>query len=195
MCEQAAYISRNSMSTSDQPPLPLHIRIANAADIDAIRALMDRAIRELQKGFLSAAQVESSSAGMGLDTQLIEDGTYFTVWCGDILAGCGGWSHRATLYGGNHSAGRSARLLDPATERGRIRAMYTNPDFTRRGVGTMILEAGEAAARAAGFKALEMAATMAGMPLYLRAGYVVESEWFDENGAVPVPLATMVKAI
>jgi GNAT superfamily N-acetyltransferase len=195
LCEQLLKISDEAMNHDPSTANALHIRIATSADIDAIRALMGRAIRELQKGFLSPDQIDASSAGMGLDTQLIEDGTYFTVWSADVLAGCGGWSHRATLYGGNHSAGRSARLLDPATERGRIRAMYTNPDFTRRGIGMMILDAGEAAARAAGFKSLEMAATMAGMPLYLRAGYVVESEWFDENGAVPVPLATMVKSL
>lgn len=179
----------------DQQSQPLALRVATLDDTDAIRALMDRAIGELQSGFLSPEQIAASRAGMGLDTQLIADGTYFTVWRGAILAGCGGWSHRATLYGGNHSAGRSARLLDPATERGRIRAMYTHPDFIRRGIGTMILAAGEAAARAAGFSALEMAATMAGKPFYLRAGYGVESEWFDTNGAVPVPLATMVKSL
>ncbi len=174
---------------------PLSIRLATTADIDAIRALMARSIRELQVGFLTAEQIEASFAGMGLDTQLIDDGTYFAVWAGETLVGSGGWSNRATLYGGNHSAGRSARLLDPATERGRIRAMYAHPDYKRRGIGTLILETAEAAAREAGFTALEMAATMAGKPFYLRAGYTVESEWFDENGAVPVPLATMVKAL
>lgn len=173
----------------------LNLRPATPEDCDAIRALMTRAIEELQQGYLTSEQIKASHAGMGLDTQLIEDGTYFTVWDGDVLAGCGGWSHRATLYGGNHSAGRSARLLDPATERARIRAMYTHPDHVKRGIARMVLDASEAAARAAGFKALEMAATMAGKPFYLRCGYGVESEWFDTNGAVPVPLATMVKAL
>jgi GNAT superfamily N-acetyltransferase len=156
---------------------------------------MDMAIHELQKGYLDPDQIKASAAGMGLDTQLIIDETYFTVWCGEELAGCGGWSHRATLYGGNHSAGRSARLLDPKTERARIRAMYTSPRHTNRGIGRMILEASEKAAAAAGFRTLEMAATMAGKPFYLKCGYSVESEWYDENGAVPVPLATMVKTI
>ncbi len=173
----------------------LTLKLATIDDCDAIRALMHLSIRELQKGYLTEAQIAASSAGMGLDTQLIEDGTYFAIWSGDILAGCGGWSYRATLYGGNHSAGRSIRELDPATERARIRAMYTHPDFTKRGIGRMVIDAAESAARAAGFKALEMAATMAGKPFYLKCGYVVESEWFDENGAVPVPLATMVKTI
>ena len=173
----------------------LVLRPATPADCDAIRALITRAIEELQQGYLTPEQVAASHAGMGLDTQLIEDGTYFTVWDEDQLAGCGGWSFRSALYGGNHSAGRSARLLDPGTERARIRAMYAHPDHVKRGIGRMVLDAGEDAARAAGFKALEMAATMAGKPFYLRCGYVVESEWFDTNGAVPVPLATMVKAL
>ncbi len=171
------------------------IRTATMADCDAIKALMNRAILDLQIGFLSEEQIASSFAGMGLDTQLIEDGTYFTIWDGETLVGCGGWSFRATLHGGNHSAGRDTRILNPATERARIRAMYTNPDYVRRGIGRMIIDAGEAAAYARGFRTLEMAATMAGKPFYLRCGYTIESEWFDENGAVPVPLATMVKTL
>jgi GNAT superfamily N-acetyltransferase len=86
-------------------------------------------------------------------------------------------------------------MLDPAKERARIRAMYTHPDFVNRGIGRMILQASEAAARAAGFGALEMAATMAGKPFYTKCGYEIESEWYDESGAVPVPLATMVKSL
>jgi GNAT superfamily N-acetyltransferase len=173
----------------------LEIRVAVHADCDAIRALMDRAIGDLQKAYLTDAEIAASRLSMGLDTQLIDDGTYFAVWSGNILAGCGGWSRRATLYGGNHSAGRDVRLLDPATDRARIRAMYTNPDFIRMGIGRMIILQAEAAARAEGFQALEMAATMAGKPFYLTCGYTVESEWYDKNGTVPVPLATMVKSI
>jgi GNAT superfamily N-acetyltransferase len=179
------------MSTPD----PFHLRLTALADCDAIRALMDVAIHELQKGYLDPNQIKASAAGMGLDTQLIEDQTYFTVWCGNDLAGCGGWSNRATLYGGNHSAGRSLRLLDPQTERARIRAMYTSPHYVNRGIGRMILETSEKAAFAEGFRSLEMAATMAGKQFYLKCGYAVESEWYNENVAIPVPLATMVKTI
>ena len=108
---------------------------------------------------------------MGLDTQLIDDGTYFVVQLDGQIAGCGGWSRRATLFGGNHTAGRDARLLDPDTESARVRAMYTSPAFTRRGVGRKILELCEAAARAEGFKSVELGATMGGKPLYEAAGY------------------------
>lgn len=180
---------------SDVETKKLHLRIATLTDCDAIRQLMQASIRELQTEYLTKTQIEASFASMGLDTQLIEDGTYFTVWQNERLAGCGGWSRRATLYGGNHSAGRSVRILDPATERARIRAMYTHPHCTRLGIGRMILDASESAAYASGFRALEMAATMAGKPFYLKCGYAVESEWFDENGIVPVPLATMVKKL
>ncbi len=173
----------------------IEIRLATPQDVPAISELMELAIAELQKGFLTPEQLESSRAGMGLDLQLIEDGTYFCVEEDGTLIGCGGWSRRATLYGGNHSAGRDPRLLDPATERARIRAMYTHPDHTRKGIGRLILDTAEDAARVEGFKELEMAATMSGKPLYLACGYQVESEWFDENGAVPVPLATMWKSI
>lgn len=173
----------------------INIRVATQNDVPTIKQLMELAIRELQKGFLSPEQIEASFAGMGLDTQLIDDGTYFCVCEGQTLIGCGGWSRRSTLYGGNHSAGRDASLLDPKIDRARIRAMYTHPDHTRKGVGKMIIQAGETAAKTEGFKALEMAATMAGVPFYKKCGYVIESEWEDTNGTVPVPLCTMVKTL
>ncbi|MFZ1741771.1 MAG: GNAT family N-acetyltransferase [Pontixanthobacter sp.] len=173
----------------------LTIAIARLEDAEPIKQLMDLAIGELQKGYLDPDQIAASRAGMGLDLQLIEDGTYFCVFEDGELAGCGGWSRRATLYGGNHSAGRDPRLLDPQTERARIRAMYTHPGHTRKGVARMVISAAESAAKAEGFLALEMAATLAGKPFYLQCGYAIESEWCDTNGAVPVPLATMTKAL
>ena len=173
----------------------LSIRLARKEDEAAISELMALAIERLQRGYLTSEQIEASKAGMGLDALLIEDGTYFCVEDGGELAGCGGWSRRATLYGGNHSAGRDPRLLDPATERARIRAMYTHPDHVRKGVGSLILDTAEKAARQEGFRELEMAATMAGKPFYERCGYLIESEWEDSNGAVPVPLATMTKTL
>lgn len=171
----------------------MKIRLAEPSDIPSIKNLMDLAISELQKPYLNPAQIDASFLAMGLDTRLIEDQTYFCVWEDETLTGCGGWSRRATLYGGNHTAGRNAKLLDPSQDRARIRAMYTHPDFTRRGIGRMILQASEEAAKSEGFKALEMAATMAGRDFYLRCGYEIEAEWEDTNGPVPVPLLTMVK--
>ena len=173
----------------------LDIRPSETADIPQIKDLMKLAISELQKPYLTPEQIESSFHAMGLDTQLIDDGTYFCVWDEDELVGCGGWSRRATLYGGNHTAGRSAKLLDPTKDRARIRAMYTHPEHTRRGIGRMVIEASEAAAKSEGFRTLEMAATLAGRDFYLRCGYEIEKAWEDKNGPVPVPLLTMVKTL
>ena len=111
------------------PKSDLQHRLARHADIPALAALMEAAIAELQKAFLTRAQIAASRALMGLDTQLIDDGTYFVVEEDGALAGCGGWSRRATLYGGDRSPGRDAALLDPARDAARVRAMYTHPDL------------------------------------------------------------------
>ena len=174
----------------------IHFRVAAPADLETLCSVMDAAIGELQRGFLSPDQIESSRAVMGLDRQLVVDGTYFIALIGDSIAGCGGWSRRATLYGGDHSAGlREPRLLDPASEPARIRAMYTHPDFARRGVGRALLAHCEAAARAEGFAACELMGTMAGIPLYLSAGYRVLEEIEDDRGGAPVPLKRMRKEL
>ena len=132
---------------------------------------MDAAIGELQRPFLTAAQIAASRAIMGLDTQLVDDGTYFVVHLDGALAGCGGWSRRATHYGSDATPGRDPRLLDPGREAARVRAMYTRPDLARRGVGRLILALCEDAARAEGFARAELVATMAGEPFYRACGY------------------------
>ena len=172
-------------------------RIARTDDIPAISALMARAIGQLQAAYLSPEQVAASAESMGLDTQLIDDGTYFAILDGGVLAGCGGWSRRATLYGGNHAADlRDDRVLDPANEAARIRAMYTDPAYVRRGIGRLILALCEDAARAEGFTRLELMATAAGEPLYTACGYhVIErAERLAMNG-VAVPGAVMGKTL
>lgn len=176
-----------------QPPLT-H-RLATRDDLDALRALMDAAISELQKPFLDERQIASSRAIMGLDTQLIDDGTYFIVEAHGALAGCGGWSRRATLYGGDQSSGRSPALLDPARDPARIRAMYTHPRFTRRGVGRMILSLCEQAALSAGFSRVELMSTLAGEPLYRACGYVPTERVADDRGGAAVPLVRMKKTL
>ena len=132
---------------------------------------------------------------MGLDTQLVRDGTYLVAEVDGVAAGCGGWSARATLYGGDHSAGRDARLLDPATEAARVRAMYTDPAFARQGVGRAVIAACEAAARAAGFARVELMATLSGAALYRTVGYVAVEEVVDMVDGVGVPLIRMGKAL
>jgi hypothetical protein len=116
----------------------LEHRLAINSDLPILKALMDVAIGELQKPFLNEAQIASSRKIMGIDTQLIDDKTYFVTELNGALVGCGGWSRRATLYGGDHSPGRNSALLVPGKDAARVRAMYTHPAYTRRGVGRLI---------------------------------------------------------
>jgi len=170
-------------------------RLAGPDDLPALEAVMAASIAELQRGFLTPAQIEASRAIMGLDRQLVADRTYFVVEAEGRVAGCGGWSRRATLYGGDHTPGRDAALLDPATDAARVRAMYTHPDFARRGVGRLILTLCEDAARAEGFRRLELMGTMSGRPLYESYGFTAIEEIVDARGGAPVPLTRMGKAI
>ena len=170
-------------------------RLATPEDMPALNRLMDRAIGELQRAFLSDDQIAASRKLMGLDSQLIEDRTYFIVEAGGRIAGCGGWSARATLYGGDHSPGRDAHGLNPASDAARVRAMYTHPDFARRGVGRLILSLCEAAAREAGFARVKLAGTLAGQPLYEACGYTVLEHLTDDRGGTPVPLLRMGKSL
>ncbi|MER8534830.1 GNAT family N-acetyltransferase [Mesorhizobium sp. M1005] len=169
--------------------------MATIADMPALAVLMNAAIGELQKPFLTEEQIASSRAIMGLDTQLVDDGTYFIVEQNGILAGCGGWSRRATLYGGDRSPGRDAALLDPTKEAARVRAMYTHPSFIRRGVGRLILTLCEDAACGEGFTNVELMATRAGEPLYRACGFEAVEEVVDNRGGAGVPLLRMRKAL
>ena len=134
---------------------------------------------------------------MGLDTQLIQDGTYFMVESDGRIAGCGGWSWRSTLFGGDESmVSREPEALDPAKDAARIRAMYTDPDFARQGVGRIVMSLCEGAAMHAGFKRAMMMATMAGVPLYEACGYgEVEPITITNIEGVAVPLVRMEKSL
>lgn len=172
------------------------IRLAIEADIAALAVLMARAIDRLQVDFLDARQIAASRAVMGLDTQLIADRSYFIVEIDGTAAGCGGWSRRATLYGGDQSAAlRDPALLDPARDPARIRAMYTDPRFVRRGVGRRVLAACEAAAAVAGFARAELMATLAGAPLYRVAGYREIERVMAGTSDIGVPLIRMGKSL
>ena len=172
-------------------------RIATLDDLPALREVMRRSIENLQDDFLSPEQVRASHHVMGLDTQLVSDGTYFIVEIDGQIAGCGGWSWRSTLYGGDASVvEREPRALDPDREPARIRAMYTDPGFVRRGVGRLVLELCEKAALSAGFKRATMMATMAGVPLYEACGYrAAEPAILTNVDGVGVPLVRMEKAL
>jgi GNAT superfamily N-acetyltransferase len=157
---------------------------------------MASAIRALLRDFLSPQAVEASFDIMGLDTQLIDDGTYFVIASADAIVGCGGWSRRATLFGGDHAAKRDAALLDPRKDAARVRAMYTSPQFARRGIGRLVLGLCEQAATAEGFARIELAATMAGEPLYRACGYRdIERFEADTTSGIRVPLIRMGKRL
>jgi len=180
-----------------EPDVTLTARTATIDDLDALHRTIRRAIDQLQAGFLSPEQVRASHQVMGLDTQLLRDGTYFILCDGDAIAGCGGWSYRRTLFGGDASiVARVPDALDPRVDAARIRAMYTDPDHVRRGVGRTMLRLCEDAARTAGFSRAEMMATLAGEPLYAACGYRrLELPIDAVADGVAVPLVRMGKAL
>lgn len=171
-------------------------RLATLDDVPRLTQVMDAAIAELQRAYLDDAQIEASRAVMGIDTQLIEDGTYFVIETTDgDVAGCGGWSRRGTMYGNDHSPGRDAKLLDPDVDAARVRAMYTSPAYARRGVGRLVLQLCEAAAAAEGFTRLELVGTLAGEPLYEAYGFVPVERLDASVTDVSVPCVRMAKPV
>lgn len=155
--------------------MEIRIRPAVPADVPALRALIDASVRALHPHDYTPAQIDGALESVyGVDTRLIEDGTYFvaqTAGTAPVIVGCGGWSRRRTLYGGDRFAGREDALLDPRTDAAKIRAFFVDPAWARRGVGSLILEACERAAAAAGYARLEMGATLTGVPFYRSKGY------------------------
>lgn len=170
-------------------------RIAFEADIPALVALMDRSICGPLAAFLTPDQITASRKLMGIDSQIIADRTYVIVEADGVLVGCGGWSSRITEYGGDHTPGRMPAPLTPGVDAARIRAMYTAPEFVRRGVGRLILGLCETAACGAGYDRAELVATLGGEPLYLAAGYVEIERFEDDRGGAPVPLVRMGKRL
>jgi GNAT superfamily N-acetyltransferase len=135
--------------------------------------LIARSARGLSTGEYRPEQVDGALRGaFGIDTQLVDDRTYFVAEENGELAGCGGWSFRSTLFGGDARSGRDASLLDPSTQAAKIRAFFVEPTKARRGVGSALLERCEKEARARGFLRAEMMATLPGVKLYAARGYV-----------------------
>lgn len=166
----------------------LTIRLAHPDDRAALEALVERSVRDLGRGYYTPAQIDSALKYIfGIDGTLIADGTYFVVEVGGRPAGCGGWSFRRTLFGGDQFSDRSPTPLDPAHDAAKIRAFFVDPAFARRGIGRMLMQACEQAAQAAGFRALELMATLPGVPLYRAQGFVATGT-LDQ----PVPDGTTV---
>jgi len=180
----------------------IRIRQAVAADIPVLRELIEASVRGLQAQDYTPTQLESALRTVyGVDSQLIADGTYFVAETEEAnpdrepcITGCGGWSKRKTLYGGDRWTGREDELLDPLCDAAKIRAFFIHPAWARRGIGSKILESCETAARAAGFTRFEMGATLTGVPMYRARGYV-ELEQLAvplENGK-SLPIVRMAK--
>jgi len=166
----------------------IHLRLAVPADIPVLQALIDASVRGLQVQDYTSEQIEGAlKTVFGVDSQLIADGTYVVAEANSdgkqpavqkvvkvepMIVGCGGWSKRKTLYGGDRWTGREDELLDPLRDAAKIRAFFIHPAWARQGIGGMILEACESAARAAGFKRYEMGATLTGAKLFSMKGYV-----------------------
>jgi len=171
------------------------IRLAREADIPALHALIEASVRGLQAGDYTPAQIEGAlGTVLGLDTQLIRDQTYLVAEASGMLAACGGWSKRKTLFGADRGPSREPDLLDPAIDAAKVRAIFVHPNYARRGLGTLILAHVEAAAAAAGFHHFEMGSTLTGVPLYRLKGYVeVERIAVPLHNGEALPVVRMVK--
>ncbi len=153
--------------------MALTIRVATHEDIPALEALIEASVRGLQAEDYSPSQLDAALGSVfGVDRQLIEDRTYFIAEREGRLVGCGGWSRRRTLFGADAVPGRDDSALTLGLDAARIRAFFVHPNAARQGVGAALLKACEAAAAQAGFRELEMGATLTGVPFYRRYGYV-----------------------
>lgn len=149
------------------------LRKADLADRPNIETLIGVSARELSAQDYTPEQIEGALQGaFGVDTQLIKDGTYFVAEANGVLVGCGGWSKRKTLFGGDHRESRDARELDPNTEPAKIRAFFVHPQWARKGIGRTILERCESEALSCGFRSLELMSTLPGLRLYSACGFV-----------------------
>ena len=176
------------------------IRKATASDVPRLREIIEASVRGLQAADYSPPQIEGALQSVyGVDSQLIVDGTYFVAEeisdTEPVIVACGGWSKHKTLYGGDQYAGREDSLLDPSRDAAKIRAFFVHPAWARRGIGSMILEACETAARAEGFTRLEMGATLSGVEFYRAKGYVeVENQAVPLGNGEALPIVKMAKS-
>jgi GNAT superfamily N-acetyltransferase len=174
------------------------IRTATTADLPVLQKLIERSGIGLSAGFYTPAQAQAVTREVfGVDTLLIHDGTYFAIEDGTRIVACGGWSKRSTPYGGDQHKSAPDRFLDPATEPAKIRAFFVDPGMARLGLGSMLMRHCTTHALAAGFTALELTATMPGVPLYAAHGFVPVHDLSLSlaGGQVAVPLTLMRKAI
>ena len=154
----------------------LEHKIASLKDSHQIKKLMNLSISKLLGDLLDESELEAANESMGLDSQLINDKSYFLVFQNDELVGSGGYSARKTLFGGNHTPNRSDDLLIPGTDAAKIRAMYTHPEHTRQGIGSYVLKLAEDESVKLGFHKFELMATVSGILLYEKRGYEIDKK-------------------
>jgi len=175
--------------------MEISIRTARVEDVPTLKELIPISARELSRNYYSPEQIESAVRYIfGVDTQLISDETYFVAEAEGQIVGCGGWSKRKTMFGGDQMKDEQDPMLDPKEDAGRIRAFFIHPDWARRGIGRRIIQACEDAARSEGFTRMELVSTMPGEPLYAAMGYQVTKR-FDQamTDGTALPLAHMKK--
>lgn len=173
------------------------LRLADSEDVPALEKLILLSVHGLQAPYYSEAQREAArGAVFGVDRQLIADGTYYVAEHEGVLVGCGGWSKRQSLFGGDAVRADVDPLLDPHMDPARVRAFFIHPDWARRGIGKAILTACESAILAAGFSRIELVATLAGEPLYRACGYL-EDERYEVplSGGLTLPVVRMKKTL
>ncbi|HKQ39484.1 MAG TPA: GNAT family N-acetyltransferase [Verrucomicrobiae bacterium] len=185
------------MSDSRNAAIDWQPRPAREEDIAALEALIPRSVRALQAAHYSTAQMDAALGPIfGVDRQLIRDGTYFVVEHDHQIIGCGGWSKRRSLYGGDHHRTEPDPELDPKHDAARVRAFFVHPDWARRGIGRSIMVACERAIIAAGFRNVDIVATLAGEPLYASFGYTVLERYdIPLKGGLNLPAVRMTKTL
>ena len=173
------------------------IRLAAMEDVPGLQRLIPQSVRGLSGGYYTPQQIESAIRYIfGVDTQLVADGTYYAAVDADQCVGCGGWSKRKTLFGGDQMKTNEDNLLDPAHDAARIRAFFVHPQWARQGIGRRIIEMCENAARKNGFHTMELAATLPGEPLYAAMGYqVTQRAEAPMPDGTALPLAYMAKSL
>jgi predicted N-acetyltransferase YhbS len=173
------------------------LRLANEADVAALEALIPLSVRALQSPYYSQAQMDAALGPVfGVDRQLIRDGTYFVAERDGAIVGCGGWSRRRSLYGGDSCREREDELLDPQRDAARVRAFFVHPAWARRGIGRSIMAACERAILESGFRMVDIVATLAGEPLYASFGYtVVERYDIAMARGLSLPVVRMTRSM
>jgi GNAT superfamily N-acetyltransferase len=169
---------------------------ATLEDIPALEALIAESVMTLQPEYTREQRLSALGSVFGVDRQLVRDGAYFAATVEGTIVGCGGWSRRKTPFGGDRSPAKDDALLDPAVDAARIRAFFVHPSWARRGIGSAILQACEAAAAAAGFTRVELTSTLAGVPLYSARGFTPREEFgVPLSNGEKLPVIRMTKTL